>query len=204
LLAEQESSRRTDQAVPVASQRATAMACREGPSSSLPTPSESLEAACRSRRQPRQATQAPGCGGPALSSGNPTADVAFRSEFQSQMAFWGLQGVSFAFLNDCDSPNAYANPQDRSILFGITLAQKLLTLLSAHGKEFQRPLFIHRSRLLNGRLELQQPQPSWNPAPRGAAVLAGGKVANEYVSGAIPRTYPAIRQRFAQELAFIL
>jgi len=197
-----------------------------------------------------QATQAPGCGGPALSSGNPTADVAFRSEFQSQMAFWGLQGVSFAFLNDCDSPNAYANPQDRSILFGITLAQKLLTQFNssiplwqvmAHEwghqvqyalgdswlsaptvapKELEADMFsgfyllmAKNSSDLSSSIAAAFSTGDWNfnnpnhhgtPAQRGAAVLAGGKVANEYVSGAIPRTYPAIRQRFAQELAFIL
>lgn len=42
------------------------------------------------------------------------------------------------------------------------------------------------------------------PLQRMAAVVAGGKVANEYFGGVIPRTVDAIRQRFYQELRQIV
>jgi predicted metalloprotease len=172
------------------------------------------------------------------------------TEFNAQGNFWNIPGVSFAFLNDCNSPNALANPQDRSILFGTTMAAKLLRdfgnaiplwQVLAHEwghqiqfylgdswlnaptvapKELEADMFSGfylliakntanlSSSISNafalGDWEFNNPAHHGTPNQRGAAVLAGGRVALEYVSGSIPRTYPAIRQRFLQELAFIL
>jgi len=197
-----------------------------------------------------QATTSPGCGIPTRSTGNAALDAAFRNEFNAQGNFWGLPGVSFAFLNDCNSPNALANPQDRSILFGTTMAAKLLrdfgdtiplwqvlahewghqiqfslgdSWLSAPTvapKELEADMFSGfylqiakntsnlSSSIANafalGDWEFNNPSHHGTPIQRGAALLAGGRVAIEYVSGSIPRTYPAIRQRFFQELTFIL
>jgi hypothetical protein len=196
-----------------------------------------------------QASSSPGCGLPATSSGNPATDSQFRNEFSAQTNFWGIPGVSFAFLNDCDSPNAFANPQDRSILFGIGLANRLVTQFgssiplwqvvahewghqvqfalgdnwlnapTAAPKELEADMFSGFYLLIAktnadltstiaaafslGDWAFNDPSHHGTPAQRGAAVLAGGRVALEYVQGVIPRTYPAVRQRFAQELAFI-
>jgi len=187
---------------------------------------------------------------PTRSTGNAALDAAFMNEFNAQGNFWGLPGVSFAFLNDCNSPNALANPQDRSILFGTTMAAKLLrdfgntiplwqvlahewghqiqfslgeSWLSAPTvapKELEADMFSGfylqiakntsnlSSSIANafalGDWEFNNPSHHGTPIQRGAASLAGGRVAIEYVSGSIPRTYPAIRQRFFQELTFIL
>ena len=197
-----------------------------------------------------QATSTPGCGLPAVSSGNPAQDAAFRNEFNAQGNFWAIPGVSFAFLNDCNSPNALANPQDRSILFGTSMAQKLLSQFGntiplwqvmAHEwghqiqfalgdnwlnsstvapKELEADMFSGFYLLLAknssnlsssianafalGDWEFNNPSHHGTPNQRGAAVVAGGRVALEYVSGAISRTYSAIRQRFFQELTQIL
>jgi hypothetical protein len=197
-----------------------------------------------------QATSAASCGLPAVSSGNPGQDSVFRNEFNVQANFWGIPGVSFAFLNDCNSPNALANPQDRSILFGISMAQKLLTQFGnslpmwqvlAHEwghqvqyalgdnwlnaptvapKELEADMFSgfylviakNTSDLSStipaafsfGDWDFNNPSHHGTPQQRGAAVVAGARVALLYVSGAIPQTYPAVRQSFAQELAFIL
>jgi len=197
-----------------------------------------------------QATSAPGCGLPSWTSGNASLDTAFINEFNAQGNFWGIPGVSFAFLNDCNAPNALANPQDRSILFGTTMAAKLLRdfgstiplwQVMAHEwghqiqyalgdswlnaptvapKELEADMFSGFYLLIGkstsdlsstianafalGDWEFNNPSHHGTPAQRGAAVLAGERVALEYVSGAIPRTYPAIRQRFLQELAYII
>ena len=197
-----------------------------------------------------QATSAPGCGIPTRTTGNGTLDAAFVAEFNAQGNFWGLPGVSFAFLNDCNSPNALANPQDRSILFGTSMAAKLLRdfgntiplwQVLAHEwghqiqfslgdswlnaptvapKELEADMFSGfylliaksttniSSSIANafalGDWEFNNASHHGTPSQRGAAVLAGGRVALEYVAGSIPRTYPAIRQRFLQELTFIL
>lgn len=197
-----------------------------------------------------QATQAPGCGLPMLSSGSALWDAEFRGEFNLQTNFWGIPGVSFAFLNDCNSPNAFANPRDRSILFGTSMANKLLTSFGstiplwqvmAHEwghqiqyalgdnwlnaptvapKELEADMFsgfyllmAKNSQNLStsitnafsiGDWGFNDPNHHGTPPQRAAAVLAGGKVALEVNSGTTPRTYPAIRQRFAQELSLIL
>ncbi len=197
-----------------------------------------------------QAISAPGCGGVSISSGNAAQDSAFWNEFNFQGNFWGIPGVSFAFLNDCNSPNALANPQDRSILFGTTMAQKLLRdfgntiplwQVMAHEwghqiqyylgdswlnaatvapKELEADMFSGfylltakstsnlSSSVANafalGDWAFNNPSHHGTPAQRGAALLAGGRVALEYSSGAIPRTYFAVRQRFFQELTFIV
>lgn len=197
-----------------------------------------------------QATISPGCGVPTRTTGNTSLDSAFMAEFDYQARFWAIPGVSFAFLNDCSNPNAFANPQDRSILFGITLATKLLrdfgnviplwqviahewghqiqfslgdnwlTSSTAAPKELEADMFSGFYLLIAknsanlstsitnaftlGDWAFNNPAHHGTPAQRGAAVLAGGRVALEYVSGTIPRTYPAIRQRFLQELSFIL
>jgi hypothetical protein len=197
-----------------------------------------------------QATSTPGCGIPTRTTGNNALDSAFVNEFNAQGNFWGISGVSFAFLNDCNSPNALANPQDRSILFGTTLTRKLLqdfgstiplwqvlahewghqiqfalgdtwlTSPTVAPKELEADMFSgfylliakNNSNLSSsisnafalGDWEFNNPSHHGTPNQRGAAVLAGGRVAQEYVSGSIARTYPTIRQRFYQELAFIL
>lgn len=197
-----------------------------------------------------QATNAPGCGVPTRTTGNGFLDAAFIAEFNAQGNFWGIPGVSFAFLNDCSSPNALANPQDRSILFGTTMAAKLLQdfgneiplwQVLAHEwghqiqfslgdswldaptvapKELEADMFSGfylmiakstanlSSSIANafalGDWEFNNPSHHGTPNQRGAAVLAGGRVALEYIAGYIPRTYPPIRQRFLQELTFIL
>jgi len=197
-----------------------------------------------------QATTAPGCGLPAISSGNTTQDVAFMNEFNTQGNFWGIPGISFAFLNDCNSPNALANPQDRSILFGTSMAQKLLNQfrdtiplwqVMAHEwghqiqyalgdywleastvapKELEADMFSGFYLLITkgssnlassvanafsmGDWEFNNPSHHGTPNQRGAALLAGSRVALEYTSGAIPKTYPAVRQRFFQELTQII
>lgn len=197
-----------------------------------------------------QATSSPGCGLPTLSSGNASQDTEFRNEFNAQGNFWGIPGVSFAFLNDCNSPNALANPQNRSILFGTSMAQKLLIQfrntiplwqVMAHEwghqiqfalgdnwlsaptvapKELEADMFSGfyllmaknttdlSSSISNafslGDWEFNNPSHHGTPSQRGAAVVAGGRVALEYVSGSIPRTYPAVRQRFFQELTRII
>lgn len=196
-----------------------------------------------------RATSAPGCGLPALTSGNAAQDAAFVNEFNAQVNFWGIPGVSFAFLNDCNSPNALANPQDRSILFGLAMVQKLLRefgnqiplwQVMAHEwghqiqfalgdnwlnastvapKELEADMFsgfylliAKNSQNLSssitaafslGDWEFNNPSHHGTPTQRGAAVVAGGRVALEYTSGYV-RTFPEIRFRFAQELARIL
>lgn len=197
-----------------------------------------------------QATNAPGCGLPALTSGDVSLDTAFINEFNAQGNFWGIPGVSFAFLNDCDAPNALANPRDRSILFGTSLAAKLLRdfgssvplwQVMAHEwghqvqfalgdswleaptvapKELEADMFSGfylliakntsdlSSSIANafalGDWAFNNPSHHGTPNQRASAVVAGGRVALELVSGVIPRTYSALRQRFLQELAFIL
>ena len=197
-----------------------------------------------------QASNNPGCDTPAFTSGSPAVDNAFRLEFNIQAQFWQIPGVSFAFLNDCDSPNALANPQDRSILFGTTMLQKLLRDFNssvplwqvlAHEwghqiqyalgdywlnaptvapKELEADMFSGfylliaknnqdlSSSVANafaiGDWQFNNQNHHGTPTQRAAAVVAGGRVALEYASGQIPRTYPAVRQRFAQELTRIL
>lgn len=197
-----------------------------------------------------QATSAPGCGLPALSSGSAAQDAAFFAEFNSQGNFWNIPGVRFAFLNDCNMPNALANPNDRSILFGLAMVQKLLSQFGsqvplwqvmAHEWGHQIQFFLGDSWLNAatvapkeleadmfsgfylmtakntqnlsssisaafslGDWEFNNPQHHGTPNQRGAAVVAGGRVALEVASGRVSNTYPAIRQRFAQELFFIL
>lgn len=197
-----------------------------------------------------QASAAPGCGSPTLSSGNPAQDAAFINEFNAQGNFWAIPGVRFAFLNDCNSPNALANPNDRSILFGLSMAQRLLTQFGsliplwqvmAHEwghqiqfalgdswlnaatvapKELEADMFSGFYLLLAknsqdlsssvaaafsiGDWDFNNPQHHGTPNQRGAAVVAGGRVALDWSLGRIQRTYPAVRQRFAQELAFII
>jgi hypothetical protein len=215
------------------------------------TPSQPIARGCLSVSAfASQASSTPGCGVPTSTTGDATRDATFRNEFSSQSSFWSLPGVSFAFLNDCDSPNAYANPRDKSILFGVGLARNLLTQFNsslplwqvmAHEwghqiqfalgdswldaptvapKELEADMFAgfyilfakNNSDLSTsipaafsfGDWGFNNPQHHGTPAQRGAAVLAGGRVALEYVQGVIPKSYPAIRQRFAQELAFIL
>lgn len=73
-----------------------------------------------------QASAGAGCNLAVPSSGNQSQDAAFLTEFNAQGNFWAIPGVSFAFLNDCNSPNALANPNDKSILFGIGMAADLL------------------------------------------------------------------------------
>lgn len=200
-----------------------------------------------------RATLTPQCGNSTPTTGDPARDNAFRSEFNAQAVFWGVPGVSFNFLNDCDVPNALANPQDKSILFGTAMARDLLAkfrssipliqvlahewghqIQFAFGdswlnaatvapKELEADMFSGFYLLLTksnfpisemnssisaafslGDWDFNNPNHHGTPQQRGAAILAGNKVALEYQTNAIPRTYPAVRQRFFQELAFIV
>lgn len=195
-----------------------------------------------------------GCGAPTPTSGNPGEDAALISEFNAQQGFWGIPGISFSFLNDCNSPNAYAQPDTKAILFGTTLASQTylqfgtlvpLWQIIAHEfghqvqfyfgdswlnaptvspKELEADMFsgfyliLAKSTSVTyqemstsisnafalGDWQYNNPNHHGTPAQRGAAVLAGGKIANEWFGNQIPRTYSALRQRFAQELALIL
>lgn len=191
-----------------------------------------------------------GCGLPLLSTGNSQFDAQLRSEFNAQGNFWGIPGVQFAFLNDCGSPNALANPQDRSILFGIGMIQKLISQFGdlvplwqviAHEwghqiqfalgdswlnastvapKELEADMFSGfylsiakstsnlSSSITNafslGDWDFNNPNHHGTPEQRARAVVAGARVALAYVQGLLPGGYPAIRQRFAQELLGIL
>ncbi|MED5619888.1 ImmA/IrrE family metallo-endopeptidase [Ideonella sp. BN130291] len=198
-------------------------------------------------------TALPGCGQPQASSGNAGLDQAFRQEFDYQRSFWNLPSVSFAFLSDCDSPNAYANPNNMAVLFGTTLAAQTyskygtpLPLWQVLAHEFGHMMqFVYGASWLNSgtaapreleadmfsgfyliyakafvspaemQTSLQQAfsigDYAYNnqnhhgtPLQRMAAVVAGGKVANEYFAGAIPQTVDAMRQRFYQELRQII
>lgn len=92
-----------------------------------PRPSPSATRGCLSvSAGVSQASAGAGCNLAVPSSGNQSQDAAFLTEFNAQGNFWQIPGVSFAFLNDCSSPNALANPNDRSILFGIGMAADLL------------------------------------------------------------------------------
>lgn len=219
-----------------------------------PSPSSNLKArGCLSiSATSAQASSNPQCGNPTTTTGNPVWDNAFRSEFNMQGAFWGVPGVSFNFLNDCDGPNALANPQDKSILFGTAMAGDLLTKFGstipliqvlAHEwghqiqfalgdfwlnaptvapKELEADMFSGFYLLLAksnfpvnemntsifaafslGDWNFNNPSHHGTPQQRAAAILAGNKVALEYQTNAIQRTYPAVRQRFFQELLSI-
>lgn len=194
----------------------------------------------------------PGCGQPTTTSGNPQVDGAFEQEFYSQRNFWGLPQVSFLFLSDCDSPNAYAQPQGMTILFGTSLTYQTysryrtpLPLWQVMAHEFGHMMqFTYGASWLNAptaapreleadmfsgfyliyakafvspaemQTTLQQafsigdygynsPSHHGTPIQRVAAVVAGGKIANEYFGGLIPQTVDAMRQRFHQELRLI-
>jgi uncharacterized protein len=194
----------------------------------------------------------PGCGQPTNTSGNSALDAAFSQEFFYQRSFWNLPSVSFAFLSDCDSPNAFANPGNMGILFGTTLAAQTysrygtplplwqvlahefghmmqftygaawLDASTAAPRELEADMFsgfylIYAKAFVSPaemQTSLQQAfsigdyaynseRHHGTPLQRMAAVVAGGKVANEYVAGYIPQTVDAMRQRFHQELRAI-
>ncbi len=195
----------------------------------------------------------PGCGLPQNTSGNSQIDAAFAQEFNFQKSFWSLPSVSFAFLSDCDSPNAYANQANMAILFGTTLLaqtySKYATALpmwqvlahefghmmqfsygagwlnapTAAPRELEADMFSGFYLILEksfvsftemqttiqqamsiGDFGFNNPNHHGTPIQRMAAVVAGGKVANEYFAGVIPRTVDGIRQRFLQELRQII
>lgn len=199
------------------------------------------------------ASALPGCGQPQSTSGNLALDQAFGQEFYYQRSFWNLPSVSFAFLSDCDSPNAYANPSNMAVLFGTTLAFQTyskygtplplwqvlahefghmmqftygaswLDAATAAPRELEADMFsgfylIYAKAFVSPaemQTSLQQAfsigDYAYNsqnhhgtPLQRMAAVVAGGGVANEYFSGAIPQNVNAIRQRFYQELRKIV
>jgi hypothetical protein len=67
-----------------------------------------------------------GCDQMVSSSGSSAYDSLIANEFFSQRSFFGLPAVSLKYINDCE-PNAYADPQSKSILLGINLIVKTLT-----------------------------------------------------------------------------
>jgi len=182
--------------------------------------------------------------------GKYNAGCCFHERVQHARKLLGNSRHFVAFLNDCNSPNALANPQDRSILFGTSMAQKLLNQfrdtiplwqVMAHEwghqiqyalgdywleastvapKELEADMFSGFYLLITkgssnlassvanafsmGDWEFNNPSHHGTPNQRGAALLAGSRVALEYTSGAIPKTYPAVRQRFFQELTQII
>lgn len=198
--------------------------------------------------------QYPGCNGlPISSSGNVGLDVAFASEFQLQKTFWGLSNVTFSFLDDCNGPNAYADRDTASILFGLNLATSTYSQFGsalpwwqvlAHEfghqiqywlgsdwlgaptvapTELEADMFSGIYILLNkpsfdpaeistiltnafsiGDYQYNNRNHHGTPLQRGAAVVAGGRVALRYAEGTIPRTYSAIRELFLRELQVIL
>ena len=226
-------------------------ACGGGSESNNNTPIKPVQRGCLSVSVfANQAVNQPGCGIPSSTTGNTNIDNALRAEFEAQKAFWGASGVSFSFLNDCNSPNAYANPQDKSILFGSSLASKLLNQFGniiplwqvmAHEwghqiqfalgdswlnaqtvapKELEADMFSGFYLMLAkntpnvttsvsaafslGDWSFNDPGHHGTPAQRGAAVVAGARAAVDYASGALPRSYQALRQRFYDELLRII
>lgn len=70
-----------------------------------------------------------------LSSSGSLYDSQIQSEFQAQRTFFQLPAVSLRFLNDC-TPNAYADPNSKSILLGVNLINQTLNAYRTQSDAF--------------------------------------------------------------------
>lgn len=101
-------------------------------------------------------TAALGCG-TAQASGNPALDQVMSSEFAVQRAFWGFP-VGLLYLDDCMQKNAFADPQTRTIYFGVRLISDLLTRLAELPVAFVLAHeYAHHLQFLNGWYDFGAP-----------------------------------------------